>query len=192
MACRLVCAAFALSACLALSGCLSVCRLSKLDCGGYTEWSEERQEWVKHEIQPSGDRDFMAKFGLYPTMKMRWQLVRLSCHWAPKQQYWGQHVGVPLALLGITPGMVVDVAVDTIALPWDWKHRHNVSPDLCAGLDEERRCRSLCVLCGATSDGEFARARREADRGTPDWRRFYGVCPDCIQKAKADGYRFGH
>ena len=158
-----------------LSGCLSVCRLSKLDCGGYTEWSEERQEC-----------------GLYPTMKMRWQLVRLSCHWAPKQQYWGQHVGVPLALFGITPGMVVDVAVDTIALPWDWKHRHNVSPDLCAGLDEERRCRSLCVLCGATSDGEFARARRDADRGTPDWSRFYGVCPDCIQKAKADGYRFGH
>ena len=171
------------------SGCLSVCRLGKCESkyGSAKEWSEERQEWVRVEVHRIGDPDILAKFGLYPTMKMRWQLARVSCHWAPKRTYWSQHLGVPVALIGITPGMVVDFVVDTIALPWDWKYRNNVGPDLCAPLDAERACRSLCVMCGATSDGEFSRCRRKADRGTDDHCKYYGVCPRCIDAAKAAG-----
>ena len=174
------------------SGCLSVCRLGKCESkyGSAKEWSEERQEWVRVEVHRIGDPDILAKFGLYPTMKMRWQLARVSCHWAPKRTYWSQHLGVPVALIGITPGMVVDFVVDTIALPWDWKYRNNVGPDLCAPLDAERACRSLCVMCGATSDGEFSRCRRKADRGTDDHCKYYGVCPRCIDAAKAAGYYF--
>ena len=171
------------------SGCLSVCRLGKCSSGSAREWSEERQAWVRVETHcPGDDSDICAKYGLYPTMKMRWQLARMSWHWAPKKTYWGQHVGIPLGLLAITPGMVVDVVVDTIALPWDWKYRHNVSPDMCAPLDEERAYRSLCVICGATSDGEFARCRKHSDRNTSDWNKYYGVCPGCIQAAKDGGY----
>lgn len=174
---------------LALCGCLSVCRLGKL-AGTRTEWSEERQEWVSHEVQPSGDSDILAKFGLYPTMQMRWQLVRLSCHWAPKRNFWGQHVGLPLTLVGTSPGIAVDVVVDTLGLPWDWKYRNCAPVDMCAPLDEERACRSLCVVCGATSDGEFPRCRSDADRGTSARRRYYGVCPACVGRAKELGYYF--
>ena len=174
-----------------LSGCLSVCRIGKCDSASAKEWSEERQAWVRVEACCTGDDgDICAKYGLYPTMKMRWQLLRMSWHWAPKRSWWGQRVGTPLGLLGLTPGILVDLPVDTLALPWDWKYRHNVGPDMCAELDKERECRSLCVICGATSDGEFARCRKYSDRNTPDWNKYYGVCPDCIGKAKAGGYYF--
>lgn len=174
-----------------LSGCLSVCRFGKCDSASAKEWSEERQAWVRVETcRTGGDRDICAKYGLYPTMKMRWQLLRVSCHWAPKRNWWGQRVGTPLGLLALTPGILVDLPIDTLALPWDWKHRHNVSPDMCAPLDEERAYRSFCVICGATSDGEFARCRKYSDRNTADWNRYYGVCPGCIKAAKDGGYYF--
>ena len=172
------------------SGCLSVCRLCKSESSCMHEWSEERQEWVRVEVPRAGDSDICAKFGLYPTMKVRWQLVRMSCHWAPKKHYWGQHLGTPLVLVALTPGMAVDAVVDTLALPWDWKYRDNVCPDMCAKLDEERAYRSLCVMCGATSDGEFARCRLHSDMNAQDLRRYYGVCPHCIEAAKAAGYYF--
>lgn len=183
----------ALAMWVACSGCLSVIRLGKLDDGSRRVWSEERQEYVVHEWK--GDpqsRDLLATYGLYPTMKMRWQLLRMSWHWAPKQCYWGQHVGIPVVELLLLPGAVVDFAVDTISLPWDWKYRHNVGKDMCVELDEERAYRSLCVICGATSDGEFARCRKYSDRNTPDWNKYYGVCPDCIEAAKSGGYYFNH
>ena len=186
---RLLAVVAALAIAVACSGCLSVVRLAKLDDGTRKVWSEERQEYFVVEQSCEG-ADLLATYGLYPTMKIRWQLLRMSWHWAPKRCYWGQHVGIPCALIGITPGMVVDVVVDTAALPWDWKYRHNVGPDLCAPLDEERRCRSLCVMCGATSDGEFPRCRRKADRGTDDHCKYYGVGPRCIDAAKAAGYYF--
>ena len=172
-------------------GCFSAIRLGKLDDGSRKVWSEERQEWVRREWK--GDpqsRDLLATYGLYPTMKMRWQLLRMSWHWAPERCYWGQHVGIPAAMVAMLPGAVVDVAVDTLALPWDWKYRHNVGKDMCAELDEERAYRSLCVNCGATSDGTFARCRREADRDTENWRKYYGVCPVCVEAVKAKGYYF--
>jgi len=175
----------------ACSGCLSVIRLMKFDDGSHRVWSEERQEYVVHEWK--GDpqsRDLLATFGLYPTMKMRWQLLRTSWHWAPKRNWWGQRVGVPVAEIALLPGGVFDFVVDTISLPWDWKYRHNVGKDMCAGLDEERAYRSVCVHCGATSDGEFARCRRDADRNTENWRKYYGVCPNCVEAVKADGYYF--
>lgn len=174
------------------SGCLSVCRLGKCESKYVSarEWSEERQEWVRVEARSTGDADILARYGLYPTMKMRWQLVRLSCHWAPKKTYWSQRLGVPAALVGLAPGMVVDAVVDTLALPWDWKYRGSVGPDICAPLDAERACRSLCVMCGATSDGEFPRCRSRADAGTPAYRRYYGVCPRCTAAAKLAGYYF--
>lgn len=177
---------------LALSGCLSVCRISKCESkDGYVqEWSEEQQEWVQVEVQRAVGNDILAKYGLYPTMQMRWQLARTSWHWAPKKTYWRQRLGVPVALVLLTTGMVVDAVVDTVALPWDWKYRHNVGPDLCAALDKEREYRSLCVICGATSDGEFPRCRRKADRGTADHCRYYGVCRGCIAEAKLAGYYF--
>lgn len=178
----------------ALSGCLSVCRFGKCESkyGSAREWSEERQGWVRIEPEriADDDSDICAKYGLYPTMKMRWQLARLSWHWAPKRSWWGQRVGTPLGLLALTPGILVDLPVDTLALPWDWKYRHNVGPDLCASLDKERAYRSLCVMCGVTSDGEFARCRSKADRGTPEYGRYYGVCSSCIGAAKAAGYYF--
>jgi len=175
------------------SGCLSVCRLSKCEShyGSAKRWSEERQEWVRVEVHYVGDPDILSKYGLYPTMKMRWQLARLSCHWVPARMCgFGHRVVIPLGLVALAPGMVVDAVVDTIALPWDWKYRGNVGPDLCAPLDEERRCRSLCVICGATSDGKFARCRRRADWDTPNWNKYYGVCPSCIERAKQSGYYF--
>lgn len=183
---------FAVTAAVLLSGCLSVCRLCKCesDDGYVKRWSEERQEWVRIEVQRFGDADILAKYGLYPTMKVRWQCARMSWHWAPKKTYWSQRLGIPAALIGLTPGMLVDVVVDTVALPWDWKYRHNVGPDMCAQLDKERAYRSLCVICGATSDGEFARCRKKADRGTSDYGKYYGVCPSCISAAKLAGYYF--
>lgn len=188
---RCVYGAVAVALAAVCSGCLSVVRLSKLDDGSRRVWSEERQGYVVHEWR--GDprsRDLLATYGLYPTMQMRWQMLRVSCHWAPKRCYWGQHVGIPCALIGITPGMLVDVVVDTISLPWDWKYRHNVGKDMCAGLDEERAYRSVCVHCGATSDGEFARCRRTADSNNENWNKYYGCCPDCIEAVKAGGYYF--
>ena len=179
----------ALAIAVACSGCFSVVRLAKLDDGTRKVWSEERQEYFVVEQGCEG-ADLLATYGLYPTMKMRWQLARTSWHWAPKRNWWGQRVGTPLGLLALTPGILVDLPIDTLALPWDWKHRHNVSPDMCAPLDEERAYRSLCVICGATSDGEFARCRKYSDRNTPDWNKYYGVCPGCIGKAKAGGYYF--
>ena len=173
----------------ACSGCLSVLRLAKLDDGSRRVWSEERQEYVVHEWK--GDqqsRDLLATYGLYPTMKMRWQLLRMSWHWAPRRNWWGQRVGLPVAWTLMIPGGVFDFVVDTISLPWDWKYRHNVGKDMCAELDEERAYRSLCVMCGATSDGEFARCRRTADRNTENWRKYYGCCPACVEAVKADGY----
>lgn len=175
---------------LVTSGCLSVCRLCKSDRGGYREWSEKRQEWVWHKCEPPASEDIVAKLGLYPTMKMRWQLARMSWHWAPKKRRWGQRVGIPFALLALTPGMVVDAVVDTVAIPWDWKYRDAEGIDMCAPLDEERKYRSLCAICGATSDGEFARCRKTADRNTENWRKYYGVCPACIERAEAAGYDF--
>lgn len=171
-------------------GCLSVCRFCKLAGDTRREWSEERQEWVRVKVNWAEDPDFLAQFGLYPTLKMRWQMVRLSCHWAPKRSWAGQHIGIPFALLAITPGMVVDTVVDTVALPWDWKYRNNVPRDMCAPLDEERAYRSLCVVCGATSDGEFARCLHNDNRNTADWRKYYGVCPRCVDAAKGRGYYF--
>ena len=179
-----------LAAVTACSGCLSVVRLGKLDDGTVRHWSEEQQRYVTYKVDNPGEADLCSKFGLYPTMKMRWQILRLSWHWAPKRYWWGQHVGLPIAWTLILPGAVFDFAVDTISLPWDWKYRHNVSPDLCAGIEEERVYRSSCVRCGATSDGEFARCKRKSDRGTENWRKYYGVCPDCIEAVKADGYYF--
>ena len=173
------------------TGCLSVVRLMKLDDGSRRVWSEEKQAYVVHEWRGNpDDRDALATYGLYPTMKMRWQLLRMSWHWAPKRCYWGQHVGIPTVELLLLPGAVVDFAVDTISLPWDWKYRHNVGKDMCAELEVERAYRSLCVNCGATSDGEFARCRREDDRNTENWRRYYGCCPDCSESVKEDGYYF--
>jgi uncharacterized protein YceK len=171
------------------SGCLSVVRLTKLDDGKVKRWSEEKQAYVVHE-RKCENADLLATYGLYPTMRIRWQLLRRSCYWAPKRCYWGQHVGIPCALIGITPGMLVDVVVDTLSLPWDWKYRHNVGKDMCAELDKEREYRSVCVHCGATSDGEFARCRRTADRNNENWNKYYGCCPDCIEAVKADGYYF--
>ena len=179
----------ALAIAVACSGCFSVVRLAKLDDGTRKVWSEERQEYFVVEQGCEG-ADLLATYGLYPTMKMRWQLLRMSWHWAPKRTYWGQHVGIPVLMVAMLPGAVVDVAVDTLALPWDWKYRHNVGKDMCAELEEERAYRSLCVNCGATSDGKFARCRLKADRNTENWRRYYGVCPDCIEAVKADGYYF--
>ena len=173
----------------ACSGCLSVVRLAKLDDGKRKVWSEEKQGYVTYDIDCK-ELDLLATYGLYPTMKMRWQLLRMSWHWAPKRCYWGQHVGIPVLMVAMLPGAVVDAAVDTLSLPWDWKYRHNVGKDMCAEVEEERAYRSLCVNCGATSDGEFARCRREADRNTDNWRRYYGVCPACIEAVKADGYYF--
>lgn len=177
---------------LAVSGCLSVMRIGKAGCvfDGRYRWSEERQAYVWEELAPCEGRDPLSWFGLYPTMKMRWQLARTSWHWAPKRNWWGQRVGTPLGLLALTPGILVDLPVDTLALPWDWKYGGNVGPDMCARLDEERAYRSLCVMCGRTSDGEFARCRKHSDRSTPDWGKYYGVCPGCIDKAKAGGYYF--
>ena len=172
----------ALAIAVACSGCFSVVRLAKLDDGTRKVWSEERQEYFVVEQGCEG-ADLLATYGLYPTMKMSW-------HWAPKRTYWGQHVGIPVLMVAMLPGAVVDVAVDTLALPWDWKYRHNVGKDMCAELEEERAYRSLCVNCGATSDGKFARCRLKADRNTENWRRYYGVCPDCIEAVKADGYYF--
>lgn len=187
---RLVVAlAFAMG--VACSGCLSVVRLMKLDDGSRRVWSEEKQAYVVHEWRGNpDDRDALAMYGLYPTMKMRWQLLRMSWHWAPKRCYWGQHVGIPTVELLLLPGAVFDFAVDTVSLPWDWKYRHNVGKDMCAALEVEREYRSLCVNCGATSDGEFARCRRETDRNTANWRRYYGCCPACIEAVKANGYYF--
>lgn len=179
----------ALAIAVACSGCLSVVRLAKLDDGTRKVWSEERQEYFVVERSCEG-ADLLATYGLYPTMKMRWQLLRMSWHWAPKRCYWGQHVGIPVLMVAMLPGAVVDAAVDTLALPWDWKYRHNVGKDMCAELEAERAYRSLCVNCGATSDGEFARCRREADRNTENWRRYYGCCPNCIEAVKAKGYYF--
>ena len=181
--------AVALALAVACSGCLSVVRLAKLDDGTRTVWSEERQEYFVVERSCEG-ADLLATYGLYPTMKMRWQLLRMSWHWAPRRNWWGQRVGAPLGLLALTPGMAVDAAVDTLALPWDWKYRRNVGKDMCAELEEERAYRSLCVNCGATSDGEFARCRRAADRNTSHWRRYYGVCPACVKAVKRRGYYF--
>ena len=172
------------------SGCLSVCRFGSYDSAVAREWSEERQEWVRIETRCVGDSDVLTRYGMYPTMKARWQLLRMSCHWAPKRRWWRQRVGIPLALLALTPGMMIDVVVDTVALPWDWKHRHNVGPDICAPLDDERAYRSLCIICGAKSNGEFARCRSKADRGTVNCLRYYGVCQRCIYQAKAAGYYF--
>lgn len=173
------------------SGCLSVVRLAKLDDGSRRVWSEERQEYVVHEWK--GDpqsRDLLATYGLYPTMKMRWQILRMSWHWAPRRNWWGQRVGIPVAWTLMLPGGVLDFAVDTLSLPWDWKYRHNVGKDMCAELDKERAYRSVCVNCGATSDGEFARCRRTADRNNENWNKYYGCCPGCIEAVKAYGYYF--
>lgn len=187
MRARLAIAAAAVAA--ACSGCLSVVRLAKLDDGKVERWSEEKQAYVVHE-RKCEHADLLATYGLYPTMKIRWQLLRMSWHWAPKRKWWGQRVGIPVVWTLMVPGGVFDFVVDTVALPWDWKYRHNVGKDMCAELDEERAYRSVCVHCGATSDGEFARCRRRADRNTENWRKYYGCCPACVEAAKSDGYYF--
>jgi len=176
-------------AAVACSGCLSVIRLGKLEDGKRRVWSEERQAYVTKTCR-CDNADLLATFGLYPTMKMRWQLLRTSWHWAPKRNWWGQRVGVPVAELALLPGGVFDFVVDTISLPWDWKYRHNVGKDMCAGLDEERAYRSVCFRCGAKSDGEFARCQNWARPDAPDWHKFVGVCTNCIEAAKAAGYYF--
>lgn len=173
-----------------LSGCLSVVRFSKLDSGGYRVWSEEKQEWVFHEYANKCD-DFLGKFGLFPTLKMRWQLIKLACYWAPPNKKWNQHLGLPCALIGITPGLIVDIPIDLISLPWDWKYRHNEMDDRWfRELDEERACRSLCINCGKTSDGEFSRCKKRSENNTANWNKYYGVCPDCIEAVKTNGYYF--
>lgn len=179
--------ALAVAAALAFStGCLSVARVSK--CGCSERWSEERQEYVR--VEPAyGNDDFLGKFGLYPTMQMRWQLMRLSWNWSPPRYYWQRRVGIPVAQMALLPGGVVDLVVDTVSLPWDWKYRGN-SVDLVSEEYPERIARSSCVSCGRLSEGEFALCRCWADQGTDRCNKRYGVCRDCIPDVGCMGYYF--
>lgn len=172
-----------------LSGCFSVIRLSKCSIanGGYA-WDIEKQAYVWREYgQDCGDP--LSQFGLFPTMQMRWQLLRLTWNWAPPEYYWARHLGIPCALLGTLPGVAVDLPVDLISLPWDWKYRGN-SCDLVAEDRPEYECRSRCVFCKDVSEGAFARCRKESERNTPNWNKYYGVCPNCVTNALSSGYYF--
>lgn len=174
---------------LLLSGCFSVVRLTKLPHGTQIKhWSEEQQAYV-YSDSTEPQRDMLGQFGLYPTMGIRWQLLRLTWNWSPPQYYWQRRVALPVAWVLMLPGGVVDLVVDTVALPWDWKYRGN-DYDLVAEETEEHQRRSLCISRSKVSDGAFALCHRTCERNTPFWNMTYGVCPDCIETVKTNGYYF--
>lgn len=184
-------AGLVLSTSLYLSGCLSVIRIAKIESTHTTEhWSEEKMCYVSEPCTPRGHVDPLGQCGLFPTMKMRWELLRLTWDWAPPKYVYERRIGLPLALLGTAPGILVDLPVDVLSLPWDWKYRYN-SRSLVEDDLPERLARSRCVHCGAISeDGEFALCKRTDEAKTPRWSVRYGVCPDCVETVKKNGYYF--
>ena len=190
-----------IGACAALAfgtGCLSVARFAKLDKEAKTytrqEWSEEAGSNVTVVVYHMGGDDPFAQFGLMPTLGMRWDFLKMSFGWIPPRCSWAQRrIGLFCATLALTPGLVVDLPVDLISLPWDWKYRGGGETPY-DREQKERELRSKCEFCGATNDeGRFGLCimgkklceERKERLGTP-----HGCCPACAGKAKEAGYRF--
>lgn len=181
-------------------GCLSVARLCKCVTEPHTEyrteWSEEAGSNVVVAVHCGGGEDPFAPFGLMPTLGMRWCFLKMSLGWIPPTDNWAQRrIGMLCATLALTPGLIVDIPVDLLSIPWDWKYRGGVGKDPYAREQEERRLRSVCTFCGKTNDaGRFglciqspALCEQEAAErfGTQ-----HGCCPACVKAAKEKGYLF--
>lgn len=189
----IACAALALC-----TGCLSVIRFAKLDkpTGDYTRkvWSEEKCAYVEETIHHIHSEDPLQQFGLMPTLGMRWDCLKMAWGWYPPNCNWAQRrLGLTCAVVLLTPGIVVDLPVDIISLPWDWKYRGGGKTPY-DREKQERKIRSVCHFCGATNeDGRYglcepgiARIEREKLKlGTK-----YGCCPACVETAKESGYSF--
>ena len=189
----IACAALALC-----TGCLSVARFAKL---GNVERYEPRQEWSEEAgsnvtvvVHHLGGGDPFAHYGLFPSVGMRWDCLKMAWGWYPPNCSWAQRrLGLTCAVVLLTPGIVVDLPVDIISLPWDWKYRGGGKTPY-DREKQERKIRSVCHFCGATNeDGRYGLCepgialieREKLKLGTR-----YGCCPACAAKAKEAGYRF--
>lgn len=184
----------------ACSGCLSVVRCCKLGNVKHieyrTEWSEEACSNVVVEVHHMGGEDPFAPFGLMPTLGMRWCFIKMSLGWLPPTGNWAQRrIGMLCATLALTPGLIVDIPVDLLSIPWDWKYRGGVGKDPYEREQEERRLRSVCTFCGKTNDdGRFGLCIQSPalceEEGKERYGTQHGCCPACVPAAKAKGYIF--
>lgn len=181
-----------------LTGCLSVVRFAKLDkpTGTYTTkvWSEEKMAYVEETIQHINNGDPLQQFGLFPTLGMRWDCLKTAWGWYPPSCNWFQRrIGLTCATVLLTPGLIVDIPVDLISLPWDWKYLGGGETPY-DREQKERKNRSVCHFCGATNeDGRYGLCEpsiEQIEREKLKLGTMYGCCPACVERAKSEGYRF--
>ena len=190
-----------IGACAALAcgtGCLSVARFAKL---GNVERYEPRQEWSEEAgsnvtvvVHHLGGGDPFAHYGLFPSVGMRWDCLKMAFDWIPPRHTWAERrIGLFCTTLALTPGLIVDLPVDLLSIPWDWKYRGG-GETMYDREQKERALRSKCEFCGAVSEeGRFGLCimgprlceERKERLGTR-----HGCCPACAAKAKEAGYRF--
>lgn len=183
-----------------LTGCLSVVRIAKLDkeTGDYTRkvWSEEKCAYVQETIHHIHSDDPLTQFGIFPTLGMRWECLKLAWGWYPPTCNWFQRrVGLTFATLALTPGLIVDIPVDLISLPWDWKYRGKAKNTPYDREQHERGLRSRCEFCGAISpEGRFGLCIQGPKlcekEGKERFGTEHGCCLNCVEPAKANGYIF--
>lgn len=112
-----------------LSGCFSVMRIPyKEGTVVYDKEGnivEDNREWKHIPTFP---------MSAFPTIHLRYDLLRMAWHEAPEEYKWRRYCG-PCAHLVSYIGLPGDLLVDIIALPWDIPNSKDVKCPMCDAID---------------------------------------------------------